>query len=1753
MAQVTLVFNPDFSKVQTAVKSLKTELENISFDKNMLKDMTAYNNSVVKRVQSENALQIAVELRKTAEIQSQTAQKNLEKQMEATATAEERARIANTNRLTEIQRENTVLAIKGLEEAKAATAAERTANTEAKATLETKKRETAEAQLAVQQEKTATVTARAEAAQAKQNTALKEGSAASALMNNSLGSLVLQYVSLRAIINKVVSAFREALGTMKEVDSALVTIQKTTGFSKDQLDEVTKSAYELASAYGRTASEILDAASVYARAGFKDNLADMTELSALLQNVGDLSGETAAKFLVATNAAWKLDGSYEELLRVIDGLNEQTNQAAVDMEALTSGITVAGSVFANAGESVQTFAGLLGTGVAVTQRSGAEIARGLRTILMNVRQIKGELEDGEIIDETTISDAAAALHSVGISVADANGELRLTSDVLGELAGKWDSLTSAEQSYLAQSLAGKRQANVLTALMQNWEEAQRQMALYASGAGSAMKENEIYLNSWEAKTKQLDAAWTEFVANLVDTDTIKAALDGVIKIVQTLDTEFGHALITVVGVPTAIFAVVAAVAKLKASIAALNVTMLSNPVFLAIAAGTLAVYGIVKAVDALTTTTEEYAKAAEDAKTEYQNIISEIDTLKSKEEELTDLERRRLELLEKQAEVAKEQAKQATLDLYNSKYATGTVDNSPYSARYASLQRQLETASREEGKQIEQQMRELEKLAEGYGLQARIKDLISQYRDITRDMVTATSVEQLRNLQQAANGTMKEIMDLTEELRGFEEELGDELPEDGKKAIELGEQFILTADSLYEKSNRLEEAQLSFIENTDAADQMAKVFGVTLANISVEAENAGDKTQNASDKTNELRDSLQRASETATAYDGAIGNVIDSMDKFGDGSVEVYDAMTALEQAIPGSTAKIYDFDTATVTTREDIFGSKDALLDFIDTTKQLEFSQQIKELEGLAASYLDVAGAALEAMANQEAAAQMANVLRFTTTGSRASDINAQIEAIRKERDEWNATISALRARAPYSGGSGGGGGGGGGGSSGSGGSTTITDEELNRLKSIVSLRKQELSFLEASGAENDAITAKYKKIQESLHDQAEHLRQSLNTLVEQGAKDSEINALTQQITALSTEWWNIQKKIAAATGEIVDELENAAEVESGIVNRYSELGYVTGRQVREMGGSFADEESGGESDGGRTSYGSGVADTTDHVLEGLQKKVSLRKAELSYLQASGAEQSAILAKQREIQTALQKQAEYMRSIGADEAEILSLGTEWWNIQNNILDTLKKTQQTLFDQIRTAVDDYYDRIVNDKKQELEYEEKILAVQQAEAALANAQAERTVRYYNAATGQWEWRANAKNVKSAEDALAKAKESLGDYQKDQAWALFREAWNYVAEKLKDGSMTFRDAYDYMLASVKEISDKYGVDMSGVLKESLGSFEKMGFGIEGLTQEITDLIRVSVGALEESLRDFDEVLRGLIAATGGAAAAISTDIWKLFGWGDGSGFGSKTPKTAEEAMAWNAARLGTPDHPLSEGEFALRQRYLDSRTHIDTGYFGVSTDNPYTNPLRWIDPEAWAAYSNLQEADDAYKAALDKLAAAWAAGASKEELDALENALYSSNEGSFGYFGAYQGEGGTTGFVKAGFGNANGEHLLMLNGQLYESGVTPGTMLQDLWGNRWEVGDDGHTLTAIDRAWDDPMMDLDNSDMGFSGAGGGLDASGGRPGISGASIGNQYNGNTYNFGNISLNENEAKATTVYDFARLAGGLGGYGGER
>lgn len=98
-------------------------------------------------------------------------------------------------------------------------------------------------------------------------------------------------------------------------------------------------------------------------------------------------------------------------------------------------------------------------------------------------------------------------------------------------------------------------------------------------------------------------------------------------------------------------------------------------------------------------------------------------------------------------------------------------------------------------------------------------------------------------------------------------------------------------------------------------------------------------------------------------------------------------------------------------------------------------------------------------------------------------------------------------------------------------------------------------------------------------------------------------------------------------------------------------------------------------------------------------------------------------------------------------------------------------------------------------KETLNLEEKRLKVAEARKALESAEKERTIRVYNAATGQWEWQAD-------ESAIEKAKENLKSAKEDLDEAEWQSQYNAKLRAYEEEKKHYEDIFE----KAEDIADK-----------------------------------------------------------------------------------------------------------------------------------------------------------------------------------------------------------------------------------------------------------------------------------------------------------------------------------------------------------
>lgn len=415
--------------------------------------------------------------------------------------------------------------------------------------------------------------------------AAKESSGFADLMGDSFGRVAAKMALWQVMGNAIAGVkreFTEALKTMKDVDDEMVTIRKVTGATTEELNKIEKQAYETASAYGVAANEYLNSVANFSRAGYGDQASALAELATKTQIVGDTDAETAQQFLLSVDAAYQYQGSIEQLTKELDGANEIDNKYATSISKIAEGLGKVAPIAAQAHVGVDELTAAIGTITAVTQRSGTEAATALRALFLNIiGDTKTEIDEGVT---WTTGEIAGLRDVIKVYAKDAYDAAQATGSVINPMkaiAGLSKSmkdglLTEQQLMEMVSDIGGKLRTSQLLALIQNWDMYESMLTDFAGAAGSADKEVENALDSWTRKTEILNNKWTQFISHLMETDTIKGALDGVIGLVEFLDSDLGHLTLTIGGVTLAVVALSAAQKKIAASEAVTGIAKVSK-------------------------------------------------------------------------------------------------------------------------------------------------------------------------------------------------------------------------------------------------------------------------------------------------------------------------------------------------------------------------------------------------------------------------------------------------------------------------------------------------------------------------------------------------------------------------------------------------------------------------------------------------------------------------------------------------------------------------------------------------------------------------------------------------------------------------------------------------------------------------------------------------------------------------------------------------------------------------------------------------------------------------------------------------------------------------------------------------------------------------------------------------------------------------------------------------------------------------
>ncbi len=114
-------------------------------------------------------------------------------------------------------------------------------------------------------------------------------------------------------------------------------------------------------------------------------------------------------------------------------------------------------------------------------------------------------------------------------------EFKNTTQILREMAAAWSDMTDVQRAAALELLGGKRQANVLSSLLQNFQTVEDVIQSSAASSGSALKENQVYLDSMQGRIDKLTNSMQAMWVNAMDSELLKFFISVADSIVQATD------------------------------------------------------------------------------------------------------------------------------------------------------------------------------------------------------------------------------------------------------------------------------------------------------------------------------------------------------------------------------------------------------------------------------------------------------------------------------------------------------------------------------------------------------------------------------------------------------------------------------------------------------------------------------------------------------------------------------------------------------------------------------------------------------------------------------------------------------------------------------------------------------------------------------------------------------------------------------------------------------------------------------------------------------------------------------------------------------------------------------------------------------------------------------------------------------------------------------------------------------------------
>lgn len=367
----------------------------------------------------------------------------------------------------------------------------------------------------------------------------------------------------------VKQGLREVYDNVLELDTAVTELKKVSKMTGDEMNEYLDRTATNARELGANISDLVSSAADWKRLGYTDeDSEELARVAALMANVGDGidNATTASSYLISTMQGFGLVADDAEHL--LDCMNQIANTEPVSMEDLGIIMQKSSAAMSAAGNTYQETLAMASALNGVLQDSESS-GTFLKTLSMYLRASKTDAENAGIATDgmaSSVSELRSELKQLaGVDIMKNDNTFKSTYQIMKELSEVWKDLSDTTQANITELISGKRGGQGTSALLNNFSVAEDAMKQALNSSGSAMRENETYMQSLQAKLNQLDSAFQKFSTDLMKSDIPKFFVDLATVFVDGADSavKFAGALPTLTAAISGVLSLMQMSGKLK--------------------------------------------------------------------------------------------------------------------------------------------------------------------------------------------------------------------------------------------------------------------------------------------------------------------------------------------------------------------------------------------------------------------------------------------------------------------------------------------------------------------------------------------------------------------------------------------------------------------------------------------------------------------------------------------------------------------------------------------------------------------------------------------------------------------------------------------------------------------------------------------------------------------------------------------------------------------------------------------------------------------------------------------------------------------------------------------------------------------------------------------------------------------------------------------------------------------------------------